>query len=94
MAGIFRKSKELKDMLEKQMALNSKIGDKLKITERSLSEYQKFFDFIDEKVEKMAGNYTELRNTKTTNISHIFWKVSWKKSRNIGTTIIYMHIQV
>ena len=52
MAGIFRKSKELKDMLEKQMALNSKIGDKLKNTERSLSEYQKFFDFIEQ-------NYSE-----------------------------------
>lgn len=52
MAGIFRKSKGLKDMLEKQIALNGKIGDKLKITERSLLECQKFLDFIDAKVEK------------------------------------------
>ena len=52
MAGIFKKSKRLEDVLEKQMELNCKIGDKLKIAERSLSEYQKFFDFIDEKVVK------------------------------------------
>ena len=52
MAGIFKKSKRLEDVLEKQMELNCKIGDKLKIAERSLSEYQRFLDFIDEKVEK------------------------------------------
>lgn len=52
MAGIFRKSKELEDVLEKQMELNYQIGDKLKITERSLLEYQRFLGFIDEKVEK------------------------------------------
>ena len=42
MAGIFKKSKRLEDVLEKQMELNCKIGDKLKIAERSLSEYQRF----------------------------------------------------
>ena len=52
MAGIFKKSKRLEDVLEKQMELNCKIGDKLKIAGRSLSEYQRFLDFIDEKVEK------------------------------------------
>lgn len=52
MAGIFKKSKELEDVLEKQIELNGRISDKLKIAERSLSEYQKFLDFIDEKVEK------------------------------------------
>jgi len=52
MAGIFKKSKKLEDVLEKQMELNGQIGDKLKIAERSLSEYQRFLDFIDEKVEK------------------------------------------
>lgn len=52
MAGIFKKSKELEVVLEKQMELNGKIGDKLKIAERSLSEYQRFLGFIDEKVEK------------------------------------------
>lgn len=52
MAGIFKKSKELEYVLEKQIELNGRISDKLKIAERSLSEYQKFFDFIDEKVEK------------------------------------------
>ena len=52
MAGIFRKSKELEDMLEKQMELNGRMSDKLKIAERSLSEYQRFLGFIDEKVDK------------------------------------------
>lgn len=52
MAGIFRKSKELEDVLEKQMELNGRMSDKLKIAERSLSEYQRFLGFIDEKVEK------------------------------------------
>lgn len=52
MAGIFKKSKKLEDVLEKQMELNGQIGDKLKITERSLFEYQRFLGFIDEKVEK------------------------------------------
>ena len=81
MAGIFKKSKRLEDVLEKQMELNCKIGDK-------------FLILLMRKLRKTAGSYTESRNIRTTNISHIFWKVSWKKSRNIGTTIIYMHIQV
>ena len=64
MVGIFRKSKELEDMLEKQMELNGQIGDKLKIAERSLSEYQRFLDFIDEKVEKNGWQLCGIKKHK------------------------------
>ena len=64
MAGIFRKSKELENMLEKQMELNGRMSDKLKIAERSLSEHQKFFDFIDEKVEKNGWQLYGIKKRK------------------------------
>lgn len=64
MAGIFRKSKELEDVLEKQMELNYQIGDKLKITERSLLEYQRFLGFIDEKVEKNGWQLCGIKKHK------------------------------
>lgn len=72
MAGIFGKSKELEDMLEKQMELNGKISDKLKIAERSLSEYQKFFDFIDEKVEKNGWQLCGIKKHKDEQYSAYF----------------------
>ena len=93
MVGIFRKSKELEDMLEKQMELNGQIGDKLKIAERSLSEYQRFLDFIDEKVEKNGWQLCGIKKHKDDEYIAYFLE-SKKKNRNIGTTIIYMHIQV
>ena len=64
MAGIFRKSKELENMLEKQMELNGRMSDKLKIAERSLSEHKKFFDFIDEKVEKNGWQLYGIKKRK------------------------------
>lgn len=71
MAGIFKKSKRLEDVLEKQMELNCKIGDKLKIAERSLSEYQRFLDFIDEKVEKNGWQLYGIKKHKEIGRAHV-----------------------